>query len=106
MWSRDSAHKMLLDLLDGVLGQIVVDFGNNPTLHIGVEGESQICKRPRRCDYNYGLHLALAHKPFHRRSDSLGETVVFELVPISIVDAAPQVRTGALERAAWPSTEA
>jgi hypothetical protein len=99
---RALRRKMFLDLIDRVLGQVLVDFGDDPTLHIGVEGNSQVRKRPRWGDHDQRLHLALTYEPFHGRSDSLRKPVVFELVPISIVNAATQVRTSALECAARP----
>jgi hypothetical protein len=55
---------MLLDLKYGMLGQVFVDFGNDPLLHIGVECKPQISQRSRRGDHNECLHLTLARQPF------------------------------------------
>ena len=88
---------MLLDLKDGMLGQVFVDFGNDPLLHIGVECRPQIRQCSRRGDHDECLHVALAHQPFHCCRDSLSEAVLFQLVPIGISNAAAEVGAGSLE---------
>ena len=55
---------MLLDLKYGMLGQVFVDSGNDPLLHIGVECKPQISRRSRRGDHNECLRPTLARQPF------------------------------------------
>jgi hypothetical protein len=64
----ESTYEMLLNLMYGMLGQILINFGDDPALHIGVERNPQIRKRPRRSYHDERLHLTLAHKLFHCRS--------------------------------------
>jgi hypothetical protein len=91
---------MLLDLKYGMLGQVFVDFGDDPLLHIRVECKPQISQRSRRGDHNEYLNLTLAHQSFHCCRNSLSEAVLFQLVPIGIFNAAAEVGAGALEGAA------
>ncbi len=88
---------MLLDLKHGMLGQVFIDFGNDPLLHIGVDCNPQVSQCSRRGDHDECLHVALAHQPFHCCRDSLSEAVLFQLVPIGISNAAAEIGAGSLE---------
>src|SRR5215469_16243348 len=89
---RPLPHEMSLDLVHGMLGQVLVDFVNDARLHVGMERLPQICKRPRRGDNDERLRLSLAHELFHRRGNAANEAVLLEVVPVSISDAAAEIR--------------
>jgi hypothetical protein len=40
---------MCFDFRQQVLGQILADFGDDPLLHVGVEGAAQVGARARNC---------------------------------------------------------
>jgi len=90
---------MLLNLVYRMLGKILVDFGDDPLLHVGMERMPQICEGAGRCDDHECLHLALAHETLHRRGDPLSEAMFLEIVPVGVFNAAAQIRAGALESA-------
>src|SRR3984893_13297989 len=92
---------MLLDLVNRMLSKVLTDFSDDPTLHVGVEGVPQIRQCARWCDDDERLHLALAHKLFHRRGYALGEAVLLEVMPVGRFHSASDGRTCALEYAAW-----
>ena len=50
---------MPLDLVGRVLRQILVDFGDDPLLDVGVKCASQVSQRPRRSHHDQRLGLAL-----------------------------------------------
>src|SRR5262249_29729377 len=93
---------MLLDLVDGMLGKVLVDLGDDPLLHVGVERTTQVRPRPRRRDHDERLGLALAHERFHRGGDAMSEAMLLELVPVGISYTAAEVCAGAFESAAGP----
>ena len=70
-----SPHEMLLDLVNRMLSEVLTDFSDDPTLHVGVEGVLQIRQCARWCDDDERLHLPLAHELFHRRGYALSEAV-------------------------------
>jgi hypothetical protein len=92
---------MLLDLVDRMLCEVLTDFSDDPTFDVGVEGVPQIRQCARWCDDDERLHLALAHKLFHRRGYALGEAVLLEVMPVGRLHSASDGRTCALEYAAW-----
>src|SRR3984893_4009044 len=96
-----SPHEMLLDLVNRMLSEVLTDFSDDPTLHVGVEGVLQIRQCARWCDDDERLHLPLAHELFHRRGYALSEAVLLEVMPVGRLHAASFVCTCALEYAAW-----
>ena len=79
--------KMLLDLGDRVLGEILVDLRHDLLLHVVVEGFAQIGERARRRHHDQGLDLALAHDLLQHRRHVVGEFVLFQVVPVGLRDA-------------------
>jgi hypothetical protein len=51
---------MLFNLMYWMLRQILIDFGDDAALHIGVERHPQIRERPRRGYHDQRLHLTHA----------------------------------------------
>src|ERR1043166_7186717 len=90
---------MLLDLADRMLGEVLVDLGDDPPLDVGMEGMAQLRQRARRRRHDQGLGVALAHELLHGGSDAMGETLLLELVPVGGVEAAALAGLGALEAA-------
>ena len=91
---------MAFDLVDRVVGEILVYFRNDPPFYVGMESMSQICKRARRRHDNESFHLPLTYETFHRDGHPLDEAMLLEIVPIGIFNPAAQIRSSALERAA------
>src|SRR6516225_654566 len=101
---QTSPHEMFFDLVRRMLGKVLVDFGDDPPLHVGVERVPQVCERPRRGDNDERLHLALTNEMLHRRGDPLSEAVLLEIVPVGGFNAAAKVRAGTLKGTPWPVT--
>ena len=92
---------MLLDLEHGMLRQILLDFSNNPALHVGVEGVTQFCERACWGGDDDNLHLALAHEIFHRCRHTLDEAMFLKIVPIGRFHGGATIRVCMLECSAW-----
>jgi len=93
---------MLLDLADRMLGEILVDLGDDPSLHVGMEGVSELRQRARRCGDDQRLGVAFAYEPLHGGGDALGKPLLLELVPVGRVEAAALIGVGSLEAASRP----
>jgi hypothetical protein len=84
-------RQMPLDLVDRMMGEILVHLRDDARLHIGVEGLAQVGERARRRSDNGGLHVALAHQLFERVGDLASEAVLLDLVPVGRFDGAALV---------------
>ena len=87
----------------GMLGQILADLGHDPLLDVGVEGSPQLGERLRRGDDDKRLHFARPHQRFHGGGNAVGEAMLFDVVPVGRLDAAPEIGSGTLEGAAGRS---
>jgi hypothetical protein len=94
--------KVFFDIVDRVLGEVLVDFGNDSALHIGVEGIPQIGERACRGRNNDRLYFALAHELLEGSGDMPCEAMLLKIMPVGRGYAAAKIGAGALERAAWP----
>src|ERR1700724_695574 len=93
---------MLLDLANGMVGEILVELGDDPALYVRMERSAQIRQRARRRDHYQRLRFSLAHERLHGACDSVHETMLLEIVPVRVFHCAAQIGAGALERAAGP----
>src|SRR6516162_8649084 len=84
--------KMLLDLGNRMLSQILVDFRDDPSTHICMERTSQVRQRARRSGDDKCLHVARTHELLQGGSDMAREAMLLEVVPVGILHAAAEVR--------------
>jgi hypothetical protein len=92
-----SPDEMFLDLPDRDFGQVLVDFGDDPAFHVGMKGVAQLRERARRGNYYDRFDLFSAHHVLQGGSHTLGETFLFQFMPIGRVYTAAQVCAGAFE---------
>jgi len=88
---------MFLDLPDREFGQVLVDFGDDPAFHIGMKGVAQFGERARRGNDYYRFDLFSAHHVLQSGSHTLGETFLFQFMPIGRFYTAAPVCAGAFE---------
>ena len=88
---------MFLDLPDREFGQVLVDFGDDPAFHVGMKGVAQFRERTRRGNDYDRFDLFSAHHLLQSGSHTLGETFLFQFMPIGRVYTAAQVCAGAFE---------
>jgi hypothetical protein len=73
---------MSLNLVDGMFGEVFVDFCHHAGLHVAVEGLAQFGQSARRRRNDHRLHFAFAHQFLERIGDQTGKAMFFELMPI------------------------
>src|SRR6516165_3356088 len=78
---------MLLDIVERMLGEILVDLGYDPHFDIGMERLAQIGERTRRRDDKQSLDAALTYDFLKRRGHLMGESMLLEHVPVGLSDA-------------------
>src|SRR6516164_9035800 len=88
---------MLLDLPDRLIGQVIVDFGNETMLDIAMHHVPQLGKRARWRDYHGGLDIVSAHPLLQHGRNMVGKVLLFELVPIGGIHTAAPRGSGAFE---------
>src|SRR5579872_444808 len=94
---RQLSEKVLLDIPNGMLGQVLVDFGNNPFLHVRMKGMPQFSKGARGRDDNDGLCLFSANKLLHGGGDMVGKPMLLQLMPVRLLHGRTPVRTSAFK---------
>jgi hypothetical protein len=85
-----------------MLCQILVDFSHNSTLHVIMEGMPQFCQRARRGYDDESLDVALVHQGLHGCSDTPGEKMLLEFMPIGVSHPSSTISARTLERTARP----
>jgi len=93
---------MLLYLTDRMLGQILVDLGDDARLDIDVKGASQIGKRLWRRHDHKRRHVSRPHYLLHYRSDSLRKPLLLNVMPIDRLDCTPPTRVQRFADASRP----
>jgi hypothetical protein len=88
---------MVFDLRNRVFGEVLVDFSNDSSSHIGMEGMPQVCKRTRRCRDKKRPHIACAHELLQGGGDVSREAMLLEVMPIGILHGATEVRRRTFE---------
>ena len=83
-WRRE----VLLDLVDRLLGEILVDLGDDAGLDVLVQRLAQVSEGARGCGDQQRLDVALAHQLFERFRHHAGEMVLLQIVPIGRFDRA------------------
>jgi hypothetical protein len=76
------AGQMSLDLADGLLGKILVDFGDDKRLNVGMEGASQIGQGPWWRYHHKGGDPFLPDHLLHPGCDLPGEPMLLDVVPV------------------------
>jgi len=94
-----SLKDMPLDLPNGMLGEILVDFPNDARFHIGVKRMPQVCERARRRHDDQCRRAAFAHQTLQRGGHSLSKAMLLDFMPIRRLHGAAADRMGARERA-------
>jgi hypothetical protein len=77
---------MLFNFPDRMLGQILVDLGDDACFDIGMECVSQVGERFRRSYDDEGLRPARANHLLHGSSDPPRKPMLFDVVPICGLD--------------------
>src|SRR6187399_3070362 len=78
-----------------MVGEILADFSHDPLFHVGMKGPAQVGKRARRRGDDEGGDRAAAHHALERSGDALDKTVLLEVMPVGLIDAAAPTRAGA-----------
>lgn len=91
------SENVSLDFPNGVLGQILADFGHDPFLDVGMEGTPQIGKGARRRDNDERRHVTRAHDVLQSGGHALRKAVLLEVMPVGLLHAAVPMRPGALD---------
>jgi hypothetical protein len=69
---------MVFNVRNRVFGEVFVDFSNDSSSHIGMEGMPQVCKRTRRRRDNKRPHIACAHELLQGGGDVSREAMLLE----------------------------
>ena len=77
-----SLGEVPFDLVDGLLGQVLVDFRDDAALHLGMESAAQLGKGPGRRDDDQRPDLALTDDLLQGVGDDVGKPVLLDLVPV------------------------
>src|SRR3979411_1334071 len=87
---------MSLDFVHRMVGQILVELGDNALLHVCMKGVAQIGQGPRRACDDDGLDLAFADQGLERGRYIAGEFMLLDVVPVGGFKAAsaPAADTG------------
>ena len=88
---------MVFNIRNRVFGEVFVDFSNDSSSHIGMEGMPQVCKRTRRRRDNKRPHIAWAHELLQGGGDVSCEAMLLEVMPIGILHGAVEVRRRTFE---------
>src|SRR5580704_16357913 len=81
---RDSAHQVLLDFVDRLLGEVLVDLGDDVGLDVLVQGLAQVGEGARGRSDDECFHVALAYELLQRCRHLTGEVVLLQFVPIGL----------------------
>ena len=86
--SGSSAYEVPLDLGNGLLGQVLVDFRNNSAFHVGMKSMPQIGKRTGRSHNDECLHIAGANDLFHGGCGPLSKVMLLKFMVVGHLHAA------------------
>src|SRR5579864_7711184 len=88
-------RQVLFDFPYRMLGQVLVDLGDDESLHIAMEGAAQFGQGPwRRHDHERGC-LSCPDNLLHRRRDPFGEPLLLDVMPVDRLDGASLTRVKA-----------
>ena len=78
-----------------MVGEILADFSHDPLFHVGMKGPAQVGKRARWRGDDEGRDRAAAHHALERSGDAFDKTVLLEVMPVGLIDAATPMRAAA-----------
>lgn len=80
--SLNRVPQMLFDFGYGVLGEVLVEFADDPTPHVGVKGRAKLRQRAGWRDDNEGGRMLAAKETLRRSCDLPRKALLLELMPI------------------------
>jgi hypothetical protein len=94
-----SPEDVSLDFRDGMLGEILVDFTNNPRFRIGMQRMPQVCERAGRSCKDQCWRSALWHEALQSGRRPLSKTMLLDFMPIRRLHSTAADCVGAREGA-------
>src|SRR4051795_12376340 len=93
---------MLLDIPDGMLGEILVDLSDDSAFDIGMKCASQVCERFGWRDEHKRRDFPCPHNLLHRGGAPFRERVLLDVMPIDRFDGASLTRVQRFADTSWP----